>query len=190
LGPLPGSPTKSKIYSGFLKLNPPQKLLKGGHGGGKPKRQGRIFSEIFPERKIVIRSDNPIESEADGANLSNCRIELVGKYFDSFGIPEYSGGREFTWGDFLARMDPTAVGAWRESIRLLVSSVLQGSGDNYMVISTIQKDVAYRLFVSRVVTYVSRQTEIHIYIVEIKSREYGDKETTQLLKAVSVGLTR
>ena len=87
-------------------------------------------------------------------------------------------------------MDPTAVGAWRESIRLLVSSVLQGSGDNYIVISTIQKDVAYRLFVSRVVTYVSRQTEIHIYIVEIKSREYGDKETTQLLKAVSVGLTR
>ena len=87
-------------------------------------------------------------------------------------------------------MDPTAVGAWRESIRLLVSSVLQGSGDNYIVISTIQKDVAYRLFVSRVVTYVSGQTEIHIYIVEIKSREYGDKETTQLLKAVSVGLTR
>jgi hypothetical protein len=38
------------------------------------------------------------------------------------------------------------------------------------------------------VTYVSKQTEIHIYIVEIKSREYGDKETTQLLKAVSVGL--
>ena len=150
--------------------------------------QGRIFSEIFPERKIVIRSDNPIEFEADGANLNNCRIELVGKYFDSFGIPEYSGGREFTWADFLARMDPTAVGAWRESIRLLVSSVLQGSGDNYIVISTIQKDVAYRLFVSRVVTYVSKQTEIHIYIVEIKSREYGDKETTQLLKAVSVGL--
>lgn len=119
---------------------------------------------------------------------SNCRIELVGKYFDSFGIPEYSGGREFKWADFLARMDSTAIGAWREGIRLLVSSVLQGSGDNYMVISTIQKDVAYRLFVSRVVTYVSKQTEIHIYIVEIKSREYGDKETTQLLKAVSVGL--
>jgi hypothetical protein len=57
-----------------------------------------------------------------------------------------------------------------------------------MVISTIQKDVAYRLFVSRVVTYVSKQTEIHIYVVEIKSREYGDKDTTQLLKAVSVGL--
>ena len=150
--------------------------------------QSRIFSEIFPERKIVIRSDNPIEFEADGANLSNCRIELVGKYFDSFGIPEYSGGREFTWADFLARMDSTAIGAWREGIRLLVSSVLQGSGDNYMVISTIQKDVAYRLFVSRVVTYVSKQTEIHIYVVEIKSREYGDKETTQLLKAVSVGL--
>jgi hypothetical protein len=151
--------------------------------------QGRIFSEIFPERKLVIRSDKPIEFEADGANLTNCRIELVGKYFDSFGIPEFaSGNREFTWAEFLGRMDLAALGAWRESIRLLVSSVLQGSGDNYMVISTIQKDVAYRLFVSRVVTYVSKQTEIHIYVVEIKSREYGDKETTQLLKAVSVGL--
>ncbi len=151
--------------------------------------QGRIFSEVFPERKIVIKSDRPIEFEADGANLNNCRVELVGKYFDSFGIPEYvSGSREFTWADFLGRMNPATLGAWRESIRLLVSSVLQGSGDNYMVISTIQKDVAYRLFVSRVVTYVSKQTEIHIYVVEIKSREYGDKETTQLLKAVSVGL--
>ena len=121
-----GVTNKIKDLQWISEVESSQKLLKGGHGGGKPKRQGRIFSEIFPERKIVIRSDNPIESEADGTNLSNCRIELVGKYFDSFGIPEYSGGREFTWGDFLARMDPTAVGAWRESIRLLVSSVLQG----------------------------------------------------------------
>jgi hypothetical protein len=151
--------------------------------------QGRVFSEIFPERKIVIKSDTPIEFEPDGAILNDCRVELLGKSFDSFGIPEYvSASREFTWADFLARMNPTAIGPWRESIRLLVSSVLQGSGDNYMVISTIQKDVAYRLFVSRVVTYVSKQTEIHIYVVEIKSREYGDKDTTQLLKAVSVGL--
>jgi hypothetical protein len=153
--------------------------------------QGRVFSEIFPERKIVIKSETPIEFESDGADLNDCRVELLGKSFDSFGIPEFvSASREFTWSDFVARMNPTAIGPWREGIRLLVSSVLQGSGDNYMVISTMQKDIAYRLFVSRVVTYVSRQTEIHIYIVEIKSREYGDKETTQLLKAVSVGLTR
>jgi TIR domain len=151
--------------------------------------QSRIFREIFPERKIVIKSDTLIEFEPDGANLNDCRVELLGKSFDSFGIPEYvSASREFTWADFLARMDPTAIGPWREGIRLLVSSVLEGSGDNYMVISTIQKDIAYRLFVSRVVTYVSKETEIHIYVVEIKSREYGDKETTQLLKAVSVGL--
>jgi hypothetical protein len=57
-----------------------------------------------------------------------------------------------------------------------------------MVISTMQKDIAYRLFVSRVVTYVSKRMEVHIYVVEIKSKEYGDKETSQLLKAVSVGL--
>jgi hypothetical protein len=151
--------------------------------------QGRIFSEILPERHLVIKSGKPIDFEPDGANLKDCRVELVGKYFDSFGIPENaSGNREFTWTEFLGRMNAAAVGTWRESIRLLVSSVLQGGGDNYIVISTLQKDVAYRLFVSRVVTYVSKRTEIHIYVVEIKSKEYGDKETTQLLNAVSVGL--
>jgi hypothetical protein len=151
--------------------------------------QGRVFSEIFPERKIVIKSETPIEFESDGADLNDCRVELLGKSFDSFGIPEFvSASREFTWSDFVARMNPTAIGPWREGIRLLVSSVLQGSGDNYMVISTMQKDIAYRLFVSRVVTYVSKRMEVHIYVVEIKSKEYGDKETSQLLKAVSVGL--
>jgi hypothetical protein len=153
--------------------------------------RSRIFSEIFSERKLVIRSDKPIELEADGANLNDCRVELVGKYFDTFGIPEYAtGSREFTWAEFLGRMNMNtkAIGAWRESIRVLVSSVLQGSGDNSMVLSATRKGVAYRLFVSRVVRYMSKQTEIHIHVVEIKSREYGDRETTQLLRAVTVGL--
>jgi glycine/serine hydroxymethyltransferase len=62
------------------------------------------------------------------------------------------------------------------------------SGHVYPVTAKLIEDVSVDSRGRLIVTYVSKQTEIHIYIVEIKSREYGDKETTQLLKAVSVGL--
>jgi TIR domain len=140
--------------------------------------QGRIFRESFPERKLVIRAAKPIEFEDDGANLDDSRVELVGQSFDSFGIPEAAGrAREFAWLDFIGRMNSAAaMASWREGIKLLVSSVLQGEGDNF------------RLFVSRIVTYVSKETEIHIYVVQIRRKVYGDQQTMQLLKCVETGM--
>jgi hypothetical protein len=44
------------------------------------------------------------------------------------------------------------------------------------------------LFVSRIVTYVSTKTEIHIYIVQMIVRHYGNALTTRLLSAISIGL--
>ena len=73
-------------------------------------------------------------------------------------------------------------------IQRLVAAVVTGTGDNYHIITTTQRDKSYRLFVSKVVTYVSQKTEIHIYVVQIRTKEYGDPLTTRLLKAISVGL--
>jgi hypothetical protein len=42
--------------------------------------------------------------------------------------------------------------------------------------------------VSRVVTYVSKKTEIHIYIVKMVVRHYGDPLTSRLLSAINIGL--
>jgi hypothetical protein len=45
-----------------------------------------------------------------------------------------------------------------------------------------------RLFVSKVVTYLSQKTEIEIYAIQRRMKAYGNPETTRLLKAVTVGL--
>ena len=37
-------------------------------------------------------------------------------------------------------------------------------------------------------TYVSKKTEIHIYIIQMIVRQYGDPLTTRLLSAISIGL--
>jgi hypothetical protein len=42
--------------------------------------------------------------------------------------------------------------------------------------------------VARSVLYYSGVNEIHMYAVEVKSRDYGDSATTMLLKAIAVGL--
>ena len=149
--------------------------------------QGRISSETYPERKIIIRTDTRPEVRADGADLETSKVELIGDSFHVFGFPE-DVNREFTWADFKNKMPDEFGGTWSEGIRLLVTNVLQGGDDNYHVVTTIKGDKAFRLFVSRILTYVSKKTEIHIYIVEMVVRQYGDPLTTRLLTAISIGL--
>ncbi len=149
--------------------------------------QRRVSSETFPERKIVIRTDAPPEIRPDGADLSNATVELRGNSFQIFGFPEEKN-REFTWTEFGNKIPSEFGGTWTEGIRSLVRSTVQGGEDNYHVVSSIKGDKAFRLFVSRIVTYVSKKTEIHIYIVQMIVRQYGDPLTTRLLSAISIGL--
>jgi hypothetical protein len=151
--------------------------------------QTRVYSESFPERKIIIRAGVLPRAADDEAVLSGAEIELVGRSFELFGIPE-TQRRVFTWCDFLSKIKPTELApAWNEGMKLMVSSALHGDfDDNYHVVSSLKRDKAFRMFVSRIVTYYSGQTEIHVYVVEIKTRDYGDQVTTRLLKAISVGL--
>jgi hypothetical protein len=149
--------------------------------------QGRVSSETFPERKIIIRSDAPPALLADGADLTATKIELVGASFQVFGFPE-EGNREFTWAEFNAKMPSDMSGTWAEGIKALVAGTLHNSAENYHVVSTTKGDEAFRLFVSKIVTYVSKRTEIHIYIVKMVLRHYGDRLTSRLLSAVSIGL--
>src|SRR6266567_4670749 len=149
--------------------------------------QGRVSSESYPERKIIIRTDTPPVILSDGADLSSSVIELAGDSFQVFGFPEEKN-RQFTWADFNAKMPDDMGGTWAEGIKALVTSALQHSEENYHVVSTTKGDKAFRLFVSRIVTYVSKKTEIHIYIVQMIVRHYGNALTTRLLSAISIGL--
>lgn len=149
--------------------------------------EGRISSETYPERKIVIHADTELVVGPNGIDLSGCRIELVGNSFQVFGFPEEKN-REFSWAAFTGKLPGETSGTWTEGIRALVTNALRGSNENYHVVATSKGDNAFRLFVSRIVTYVSKKTEIHIYIVKMITREYGDPQTTKLLSAINLGL--
>ena len=73
-------------------------------------------------------------------------------------------------------------------VQQLATTVLKGGGDNYHVVTTVPRDKSFRLFISKVVTYFSQKTEIDIYVVQMRTKDYGDPESTRLLKAISVGL--
>jgi len=73
--------------------------------------QGRVSSETFPERKVILRMDKPPAILPDGINLSDSTIELVGDSFQVFGFPEEKN-RQFTWADFNKKMPPDMEGTW------------------------------------------------------------------------------
>jgi hypothetical protein len=149
--------------------------------------EGRVSSESFPERKIIIRTDKPPAILSDGVDLSASTIELIGDSFQVFGFPEETN-RQFKWPVFTSKMPSETRGTWVEGIRALVSGALHNGEENYHVVSTAKGDKAFRLFVSRIVNYVSTRTEIHIYIVQMIRRHYGNALTTRLLSAISLGL--
>ncbi len=149
--------------------------------------QGRVSSETFPERKIIIRTDTRPDSGSDGAVLDSARVELVGKSFEVFGIAE-NMNREFTWSEFVNRMPKETAAKWTLGIRGLVSAVIDKAGENYMVVTGRGDKRAFRLFVSKIITYVSNKTEIHIYFIEIRTPSYGDEITSRLSKGIDVGL--
>ena len=149
--------------------------------------QNRVSLESFPERKIVIRSDVPVKAVSGGVDLSATKVELIGESFHVFGFPEQNN-REYSWEDFTNKMPADMGGTWAEGIKALIAGTLHSAEDNYHVVSNTKGDKAYRLFVSRIVTFVSQKTEIHIYIVKMVIRHYGSPLTSRLLSAVSIGL--
>jgi hypothetical protein len=150
--------------------------------------QKRVYLENFPERKIVVRTSlaagNPGRSDA----LSDATVEFFGR-FDSFGFQTPQGG-SVPWSQFAENIEQEDVArCWTATIQMLVSAAMRGDfRDNRQVITSRDNDRAFRMFVARSVVYYSGMREFHIYIVEIRYKDYGDPTTTMLLKAISIGL--
>jgi hypothetical protein len=151
--------------------------------------QGRISSETYPERKLVIRTSKRPTIGRDGAELDDARIELVGDFSEIFNVSVMQSlGQEYSWPEFCENVPSELQTSVLSGIRMLTAQVLKGTGENYHVVTSVRRDKAFRLFVSKVVTYVSQKTEIHVYIVQMRTKEYGDPLTSRLLKAISAGL--
>ena len=150
----------------------------------------RISTENFPERKIIVRVEaNPAEAAPGGDPISGATIEFLGRSFEVFGFEMPPPG-EVSCEAFLASIGSEKVAAnWGDIIRSLVLAARRGDfRENRRLIASPDKSRFFRIFVARSVLYFSGVNEIHIYAVEVKSRDYGDPGTTMLLKAISVGL--
>ncbi len=150
--------------------------------------QKRVFLENFPERKIVVRTGPAANNPGRGSTLADATVEFFGR-FDSFGFQVPQGG-SIQWPQFAASIEQEDVArCWTDTIQMLVSAAIRGDfRDNRQIVTSSEKDRAFRVFVARSVIYYSGTREFHIYIVEIKYKDYGDPVTTMLLKAISIGL--
>ncbi len=150
--------------------------------------QKRVYQENFPERKIVVRTSLAAASPGRGDALSDATVEFFGR-FDSFGFQTPQGG-PVSWSQFAENIGEEDVArCWTSTIQMLVSAAMRGDfRDNRQVVTSQEKDRAFRMFVARSVIYYSGVREFHIYIVEIRYKDYGDPTTTMLLKAISIGL--
>lgn len=151
--------------------------------------QRRVFIEKFPERKIIVRLPTNARIENPGDLPADTTLEFIGAGFELFKISA-PPNREINWGDFirqLARDDTTQ--AWTDIVKSLIVTARQDDfAENRRLLASWDRTRFFRLFVSKSVVYYSGIMELHIYVVEVKSRDYGDPTTTMLLKAISVGL--
>ena len=86
--------------------------------------QGRISSETYPERKLIIKTLSRPSFGRDGIDLTKSSIELVGDFTDIFDVTtSQSIGREFTWAEFCEKIPPKfAPTVWPESSNWLQRS--------------------------------------------------------------------
>ena len=151
--------------------------------------QRRVFIEKYPERKIIVRLPTNALIESFGDLPPETTVEFMGRSFEVFRIgppPE----KIITWGSFIQQIphDDTTT-AWTDIIRsLVVTAKRDNFAENRRLLASSDRTRFFRLFVGRSVVYYSGIMELHIYVVEVKSRDYGDPTTTMLLKAISVGL--
>jgi len=151
--------------------------------------RGRVYRELYPERKIIIRTAAPPGSSDEVGILNTSTIELVGDSFEMFGFRDLPAS--LPWQSFISAISPRDLATqWQDAIRTLVSDAFNGIPiENYSFVRSPQTGRSFRLFVSLVRTYYSEQQEVHIYIVEVAPpNEYGNTLTTKLAKAVDLGL--
>jgi hypothetical protein len=149
----------------------------------------RVSTESFPERKIIIRMEARTKETKSKDPLAGATIEFLGRSFELFGF-DPPGAGERTCEGFLATIPAEQIAAsWADIIRSLVVAARQGDfRENRRLLASADQTRFFRIFVARSVLFYSGVTELHIYVVEVKSRDYGDPGTTMLLKAISVGL--
>lgn len=152
--------------------------------------QTRIFTEIFPERKVVIRLCASGLATTKDDPLERATIAFFGRPFEDIGF-ETPGHGEMLFSDFTNSIPhyKQFATAWTVAAKSLVEACKSNDfGENRYLLTSKDGRRFFRLFVGKSVLYYSGVNEIHIHVVEVKSRDYGDPTTSMLLKALSIAL--
>lgn len=116
------------------------------------------------------------------------QLEFIGRDFAIFNINPPPG--RISWADFtqqVSRGDTTT--AWTDIIKSQAVMAQRGEfGENRRLLASSDRTRFFRMFISRSALLYNGVTELHIDVVEVKARNYGDETTTMLLKAINVGL--
>jgi hypothetical protein len=153
-----------------------------------------IFRYLKTTVEAVLKPQKQITIKSTGAAFRNGDADLpldakllpvgVGSPMSIFGLQD----EEITWEKFLQSLDGKHRDSWRIAIATVVTSSLQGINvDNSQVILSHDESRSYRLILTTATRYFDDSQEFNVYFVEALQREeYGDKNTTLLLKGLEL----
>jgi hypothetical protein len=153
--------------------------------------KGTIESTVKPQKQITIRLtgaslEESSETLPPEAELLPLGPQSTGGSMKIFGLAD----EPITWKKFqeLTAIQPFG-DSWQDAIISVVRSAFPDrvDVDNSQIILTNDGTTAYRVILTTATKFYDDSREYNLYFVEMLQRhDYGDKETTQLLKGLEL----
>jgi len=107
--------------------------------------QNRVYSETFPERKIVVHLPANARIEPMGELPPETQLEFIGRDFAIFNInppPE-----RISWADFIQQVSPDTKTAWTDIIKSQAVMAQRGDfGENRRLLASSDKKRFFRSY--------------------------------------------
>ena len=154
-----------------------------------------VFNYLKTQVEMVIAPQKQLIIESTGAALRNCQGDLPGdaKLKPQSGGPMNIFGlgvdKEITWQRFLQLTEGPHRDSWRQAITSVITSSLAEriDVDNSQIVVSSDGSKAYRIVLSTATKYWDDRQEFSLYFVEtLRREEYGDKDTTSMLKGLDL----
>jgi hypothetical protein len=142
-------------------------------------------STVKPQKQITIRTNEAALHSDDGLPDDAMVIPMgTGKPMSIFGLDSV----EMDWAEFKRKTEDAKFGgSWIDAITSVVTSSNELEVDNSQVIVSNDETHTYRVILTTGTRYYNGVREYNLYFVEyLKRGDFGDRETTQLLKALEL----
>lgn len=155
-----------------------------------------VFLHLKTTIETVLKPQKQITIKTTGVALGDGTDDLP---TDAVLIPQGEGSpmrdifglsdAEMTWQKFLEQVSGDHKESWRQAITSVVTSSLTDSinVDNRQIILSHDELKTYRVILTTATRFYDDRREFNLYFVETyRQHEYGDEETTMLLKGLEL----